>query len=780
MKRFTQFVTCYRWSCIAFVAVIVGLCSLGLPSLYYDSSTNSFLIENDKVLVRYKQFLEKFETDEYTVMLLDAPAVWTNEYIQLIRKLKNEVEVLPGIKKVTSIVNVEHIQNIDGELQVEEFFPAKDLDPDAIKQKVDYALTNKIYRNVLINKDATKITLIIESKEILGETHYKSELVHAIVKINEQPEYQSLHAKIAGAPIIETFLQEISIRESLTFGVIVFFVLLAGLYMVFRSALGVILPVSIGALAVCSTFGLMGLMGMPLGIMTPMVPTFLLSVGMTSCLYLLTQIYGNVAQGMTLTAALDEAMSHSALTCLLSALTTAGALLMFSFSDIKLLMELGIAMGIGLLLSILYTLLLVPAVFSFVKNVKISEKRNQIILGRVNALEHISRFVSANNRNIIVVFAVIAVFAVYGLSLIRLDFSYLSMFKPSSQVHQANTEIDREFGNSNSIEIQITSKADGGIKEPEVMKFIEQVATAAENYPDFAVKSYSVVDIVKDINQVFNDGQKEYYRLPESRDSIAQFLLLFEMGGGKELKRLVADDFKTARITLYIPNLMSQQNKKFVAYLHDSIDTATAASNSPLVKGLSVEITGLVMLWVTINGYLLDSQVQSMLLAMALVSVVMIAITRSFKLGIVMTLSNVFVVVLVLGCMGWMGITLDHYTILIGTIALGILDDDTIHFVKQFQNEYARVGCPHTAVRNTFRASGQAIFYTTSIICIASLIYTLSDMNSLIHFGLLSALTVGLGMLIEFFLTPSILLWLYQGGESADEFLSLSSEAADS
>ncbi|MEN8669519.1 MAG: MMPL family transporter, partial [Ketobacter sp.] len=173
---------------------------------------------------------------------------------------------------------------------------------------------------------------------------------------------------------------------------------------------------------------------------------------------------------------------------------------------------------------------------------------------------------------------------------------------------------------------------------------------------------------------------------------------------------------------------------------------------------LEVTSTGLVDLWVTIDDYLTQSQITSVSLAFAAVTIIMIGIFRSLVMGVVLGLLNLSVVILVLGLMGATGIPLDPYTVLIASIALGILDDDTMHFVKSVQEDMNAGTSMEQAIRNTYSRAGQAMFYTTAILVLSFSIKIFSDIASLTKFGVLISLTLLLGLIVEFLITPTLIL----------------------
>ncbi|MGB1061471.1 MAG: MMPL family transporter, partial [Ketobacter sp.] len=159
-----------------------------------------------------------------------------------------------------------------------------------------------------------------------------------------------------------------------------------------------------------------------------------------------------------------------------------------------------------------------------------------------------------------------------------------------------------------------------------------------------------------------------------------------------------------------------------------------------------------------IDDYLTQSQITSVSLAFAAVTIIMIGIFRSLVMGVVLGLLNLSVVILVLGLMGATGIPLDPYTVLIASIALGILDDDTMHFVKSVQEDMNAGTSMEQAIRNTYSRAGQAMFYTTAILVLSFSINIFSDIASLTKFGVLISLTLLLGLIVEFLITPTLIL----------------------
>jgi hypothetical protein len=264
------------------------------------------------------------------------------------------------------------------------------------------------------------------------------------------------------------------------------------------------------------------------------------------------------------------------------------------------------------------------------------------------------------------------------------------------------------------------------------------------------MKTYSIVDLIKDINMIFNNGDPKYYAIPENRDLIAQYILLYETSGGDELKNYISPDYSRANIEVRCKSVETSRYKDLFAKLDGYIKSL------PDVKVIP-QATGIGVLWVALVDYIVESQVNGFWLAFFGIGLMMCFLFKSIKLGILGMIPNVLPIAMTLGLMGFFKIPLDYIKILIGCISIGIAVDDTIHMLTRCHHEFSIRGNYKEAVLISIKDVGRAVYITTLILISGFLILNFSVMDSLAVFGMLIAFTLGIALITELFLTPALL-----------------------
>lgn len=735
-----------------------------LKNLYFDNSVDSFFLEGDQHAAKYQRFLDTFGSDEYFVVMLEVGDEWETDELLLVDKLAKELAEIKDVEQVDSIISVSYVSGENDEIVVEDFIPqeklySSDFDPGHFRDK---ALANEYYTGLYVSDDGKYVAVVAETPVNSGEIQYKMDITQAAREVIYSDQYKSLSPYVAGAPILDADVRNIISAESSLFMGTALLVVIIGYWVVFRSLLAVVLPVMISLLATFAAFCISGAMGAPFGILTSIIPAFLISVGSTASVYLQTELFLEAElrpeQGVDnpIHEMIARAFSKAALPSILSGITTAAALLAFSSSGVRPVMEVGVIMGLGLLVAISLTVLLIPIAYSFKKQWRENKKQRERLKIRTEVMSKLARFVFGHRAALAIVAFFITAFSVFGLTQLKVDYFYLGLFKSDVPIKQNFDKIDGVLGNSSTIELVFSTEEGVSNSDYVVQNYIEELAEHVEQFEATKLFTRSSVDIIKDVHRAVNDGDEKYYTVPESSAKIANLLFLFELGGGDELENVFSMDEEQIRLTIFLPSQAHSKNVLVENYINDYI-----AANPYSDNGIDqIEVTGLIPLWTVITNYLLDSQIQSVLFAVLVVLIAMCIIFRSFVMAGAMCMGNALAIIWVMGFMGYMGINLDPYTILISAIAIGILDDDTIHFVKRFQNELKGRGNRLEALNATFESTGQAIFWFSGVLILAFMSYVFSDVQSLANFGLLIAMTIFLGMLVEFFVNPTILLYL--------------------
>lgn len=752
----------YPNACLGLLIGLLILSGLALTGLRFDNTPDSFFMKNDPALIQYGDYKRDFGSDEYSFLVMDAPAVWTPDYLATIGALTEQIAALDDVTKVTSIANVRHIEGGEGTLDVGPFIDAG-LDAAALAEKRREALQHPYYRDFLIAADGRHVGILAETVLKPGEVGYKIDLANNIRTLAQSPRFSVLNIRIVGAPIIDADVFTIINRESAIFGTLSFLLVAGGFYFIFRSWLLALLPLVVASLSIVVALAVSAIIGAPVGMLTAITPSFLISVGVGSSIFLLAEIHRQYAAGLDLRHAIVEGFSHSAGASALSVLTTAGALLSFSWSEIRPVQGVGISMAAGLIASLLIGWLLIPLALSRFQALPGAHRAAQLLDGRVQLMHRLSDFVTRRWRVLLVVLVALIGVALFGVTKLRTDYHYVGLFKPNTDIHQSYTYVDRTLRGAASMELIVDSAAAGGesIKDPVVLKRMRALQDALEKeFSAIGLKTYSVADVVMEISQAQANGAKASYRIPDARAGVAESLLLFESSGSDELAHLVTSDYSKARINLRMKYLPDSEYQPLFRAIQAQADRILR--DTPQIR--SIQTTGVIPLWSRLTNYLAANEIRSITLSCLIVLLVMVLVFRSVTLGVVMSLCNLVPVGLALAIMAFSGVFLDPFTLLVSAIAIGVLDDDTLHFVKTVLDHYRNKQDMRQALRETFATTGLAVLLMSSVLVLGFLIYMLSDVQSLAKFGGMTALAIGMGALCEFIFTPAVLMGLERMG----------------
>ena len=301
----------------------------------------------------------------------------------------------------------------------------------------------------------------------------------------------------------------------------------------------------------------------------------------------------------------------------------------------------------------------------------------------------------------------------------------------------------------------IDEGVENALYEPAEMKALESFSSWAEGFevgPVYFGRAFSVADILKEINRALEDDAPGSYRIPMNRELIAQELLLFENSGADDLEDWVDRQLSQARITLKAPMLDARAYRGVI----DAVEEALERDFGVDRRGIDYEITGIMALLFRTIVAVLESMMVSYGYAFAIITVLMIVLIGELRLGLLSMVPNLLPIVLVLGLMGYLDLPLDAFTLLVGSIAMGLAVDDTIHFMHNYRRYHDETGSSREAVHLTLQTAGRAMLFTTLVLSSGFLIFTQATMNNIRNFGLLTASAIFLALLADFLLAPAM------------------------
>ena len=753
---------------LSFLLVCISLSFT--PRIQFDTTLEGFLERDSEPLARYQLFREVFGQDLSLVVAVEADEIMTPQTLQRIHALSLDLEnKVPGINRVDSIISSYTMVSENDEIVAEPFIDANELNAANIALKKRWLAEHDSYLSRLVADSSQMTLLFLEMDMVFSLSEDESDLLysqsiadqeairtvgHDVSAMLLQHEVEGFKLAIAGAPTVLAQLEDYVIEDIKTFLFLVMIVLSGILVLWFRRISGVILPMTVVNMAMITTIGLMPAFGQPIQIPTGILPTFLLAIGVGDSIHLLVYFYRNYQHENEKNEAIIYALKRTGLPMLMTTVTTAAGLCSFATSDVVPIANLGVFSAIGVVMAFIFTIILLPALLCLVPIKAGRHVDKEETFAPLKRIHQFSMFLATKHARKTVV-ASLAIMATSLYLALQLGFSFnpLKWIPDDAPLRATMTQVDQQFDGTIPIEIVIDTGEARGIVQKDVLQAIEKANDAFKDYKTDQVEvGYiaSVNDLVREMNRVLHDEKRDAYDIPQDQSEMAQNLFLLELVAGNLLHEYVDQDLQKMRITVMLPWV----DMKYYTELVAGID---AHYQQYLPEGVTVESTGIVpLLSFTFTG-VVGTTMESYGIAFVLISLLMIVVVGELRLGVISMLPNLAPIVFVLGFLSLIGTPLDLMTILIGSVAIGLAVDDTIHFVHSFQHAYDRHGTFEKALQETLETTGAALLVTTISLSAGFLVLVSSNMMMVSNFGLAISVAISFALIFDFFMLPSLI-----------------------
>ncbi len=799
-EHLSDFIFDNKIKVIIFVLAIVIALASQMRFLTVDTSTEGFLHKSDPLRIEYDKFRDQFGRDEKILLAIQSKNIFDPKFLNKLEKLHKDLrDNLPYIDDVNSLINARNTRGTNDSLIVDDLFEEIPTNKKDLDAKIKLAKNNPLFTDFIFDKDGTITTILIDTAtystldkdgkplpkvndnefsedgdEFADNTNNSVskkedekrfltdwENSQIVKKTNEiVKKYQSDDFKIlvSGTAVINAELKASMTSDMQKFIKFVLLVMAIFLALMFRRISGVVLPLFTVVLTIISALGLMSIFGAPITVVTQILPSFLLAVTVGAAIHLLSIFFKEFNILKDKKKAVRYAMGHSALAIVMTSLTTAAGLWSFSFSELAPVADLGKFASAGVILGLLFTLILLPALLALInikpKDVVIKdheENHTDTLMDRV--LIKIANISVTYPKTIIAITTIIILVSLSIASQLRFSHKPIVWFDVDHPVRMATAIVDDKLKGSVTLEIIIDTKKENGLYEPKVLNAIDNftkeiVQLKSDKY--FVGKTLSLVDIIKETNKALNENKQSAYIIPQDKNLIAQELLLFENSGSDDLEDLVDSGFTKARITVKLPYLDAMDYmvliKKINQSIHKNFDSIA-----------DVTVTGISNLLARIMDAAITSSAFSYVLALTLITIMMLILIGHIKIGLVSMIPNISPILVMITVMVIFDMPLDMFTMLIGAIAIGLAVDDTVHFMHNFRRYEQQYNDVDKAVRLTLLTTGRAMIVTTIVLSFGFFVFMGASMSNIFNFGLLTGIAIIVAVLADFFLVPALM-----------------------
>lgn len=788
-ERWGYWVFDHPWAVLLGCVLLLGSLISQIPNLKVDTSTEGFLHEQDPIRQVYNKFRFQFGRDERILIVVDSGStIFTQEGLALLRDLHRDLESsVPKLQDVKSLVNARLTRGENDELIVQDFLEDWPQDEAALQQLRDRALGNEIYINQYLSRDGRYAIIMIENDayssmgaaekttdDALGgfsdaavtaytpENHppflsgeENTEIVLAVEEVIKKYDSEKFDVNMAGTPFMVDRLTRILLQDMTKFTGLSMIIVAALLLLIFRRMVMIFIPLVVSMLAMFSTMGFMAVVNIPLTTAAQIMPSFLLTVGVANVVHVFAIFFQRTKLGESKRDALAHSLGHSGLAIAMTSFTTIAGLISFYGSEVKPVSDFGIITPLGVFNALVCALVLLPALIAIVP-IRDTGLRDHTEAWSQRFLTFCADLTTTHPWKMVMLWSALVIVAFFYALQMRFSHNPVNWFPEGDSFRTVTERINSDLGGGMFLEVVIDTGKEDGLKDPELLQRMDQVKQFAtvDMQGDMKVeKLISMVDIVKEINQALHNNDPAHYVVPNDRALVAQEILLFENSGSDDLEEMVDGNFSKARMTMKLPFVDAVQYPAFEKELYPKIDEIIGDK-------ATVKITGLMaMMGKTVND-LLHSMATSYVTSAVSITAMMIIFLGSFRIGLLSMVPNISPIIITLGIMVIADFPLDAFTLLIGSIGLGLAVDDTTHFMNSFQRYFYQTQDPELAVRKTMATAGEAMFFTCAILSSAFFVYAFATMVNLRNFGLLTGMCILIAASADAFLNPA-LMFLY-------------------
>ncbi|TRX60898.1 MMPL family transporter [Fulvivirga sp. M361] len=746
----------YRWMVILLAVVSVMGLAAGAANLGFDSDYRVFFKKDNPQLMAYEALQKKYTQDD-NVLLVIEPAdneVFNAKTLEAIEQLTENSWQVPYSSRVDAITNFQHTYAEGDDLFVEDLVEGANGKTASEIQKIEaIAKREPLLVHRLLNEKGTVAAVNITVK-LPGESITENpEVISFVRQMSEdfQKANPALKVHLSGIVMLNGAFFEASEKDSSTLIPLMFLVILITIFISTRTLSGTFVSLLVIVFSIVAGMGFAGYMGIKLTPPSGAAPIIIMTLAVADSIHILITMMHGMRTGMSKREAIVESLRVNFMPVFITSLTTVIGFLSMNTAEVPPFRDLGNITAVGMTMAFILSVTLLPAVMAVLPvrvKVKDQEKSKS---GRF--YDVLANFVIGQKKPVLVGSVLMISLLSYFAVNIELNDEFVKYFDDRISFRKDTDFINENLTGIYNAEFSIGSGESGGINNPDYLKNLEKFERWLEEQPEIVhVNAYS--EVARRVNRSMHGDDPAFYKIPENREEAAQYLLLYELSlpFGLDLNNQINVDKSESRLTATMVNMPTTSMIRFAKRAETWL-----VENTPEymhTNGISPTM---------MFAYLSRTQVLSLItgtaIALALISLILIGALKSIKFGMISILPNVTPAFAGFGIWALSGGQINLGISIVFGMTLGIIVDDTIHFLSKYLRAIRDHGyTPEEAVRYAFNTVGRALVVTTIVLVAGFVILAQSSFGMNSGMAMVTSIIIVCALAIDFLLLPAMLL----------------------
>ncbi|MGK5092591.1 MMPL family transporter [Deltaproteobacteria bacterium TL4] len=667
-----------------------------------------------------------------------------NAPLEKFSRLQEKLEGLDVAQKVMSLYKAKDFKPSDEGFAVVDLmpeFPKSEKEVADLKKRIQ---DNDLVYEQLVSRDFQKMAFIVQLKR-------SSEIDDGLLRENINTLVETFRGPdaiyVSGLPITRSQIQvnmQHDLKRFMPYGILLTIFLLA---LSFRSWIGVFLPFIIVIISIIWTFGLLSVLGIRFTFIAMLIPVMLIAIANDYGIHIITHYFQHIQANPALSKEeiIRTVMSRLGSPIFLAGITTIigfMSLLSHIMVDAK---KVGLLASFGILIAFILSLTLLPAVLVLLQKPKLVFQQDYDWL-LTRFLKKWAVFFTAYPKIFMFLMLVLLVVIGWKIPAVVVDTDPNHYYKEDDPFRVNNERVSEIFGGSTQLSIMV----EGDIKEPKILNEMLEMSKYLKQNPSIS-EVISLADQISRMNEAFHGGDPAFRVIPDSRNLVAQYLLLYSMtGDADDLEHFVDYNYQHAQILVRINRVSTTEINNLLTQIDQYIDQHHDRTVFPSVTGFGAVMGVLI-------GMLVKGQIISLIVSVGLVFIVTAVVFRSIQGGVFAIIPLSMAIVLVFGLMGFLGIELNAATAMLSSIMIGVGVDYAIHFLWHLRETLRQTPQLSEAIELTLCTSGKGIIFNALSVIVGFMVLLISAFLPIEFFGFLIVLSIGMCLFGALAVLPALI-----------------------
>jgi predicted RND superfamily exporter protein len=689
-ERLAQLALARGRAVLAALGLITLALGVGWAQLTWTDDPEVLALEGSDELEFYRGFVARWGSDELIVLGWEVADAFAPAELARLRALDDALLEIDGVARVSSLDTLFTVDTGPFGPYARPFVPDELDDVDGVREA---ALASPFARGSLVSPDGRMLLVAVQLEGAeLDNTAREREVLTELDALLARPEFAALDVQLAGSPVFNRALSELNRRDNAIFTPLALGIIALALLALFRALAPALLALTVLGASVVWTLGAMGWLGVRMNITTSLLPPLLMVIAVADGIHVLSAYVDELARGEGRAAALRRSLREVAPACLWTSLTTALGFASLLSVRIESVRSFAAFAALGVLIALLHSLVLLPALLVRVPLEPAAQRRPPL-----RGLVWLAR--AARRPGLALGLAIVPlVAAVFALPHVEVATHDGEFFRASHPLNRAYRLLEARLGGVTPFELELAPPAGVPLRSAATVSAVHALQRELAGVPELT-SGTSIADLLLASTPDLDLADPA---------AVERALFLVQALAPDEVEEFLHDEPPRARISARALAMTSARSSELLALVRER-----AAQVLP--PDWSARATGLVPVFSQMEQYLVLGQLSSYGLAVLGIFAVFALGFRSLRLAAIALVVNTVPIALGAVLMAVAGIRLDVATVMVASIAMGIIDDDTVHLISTWRHAVMRGADPGAALAPAVQEAGGGIDVTTLI-----------------------------------------------------------------